>query len=108
VDSYAQTESKVYAGNLSWNTDTESLRAAFESFGNITDCIVMTDRETGRSRGFGYVTFDSASAVKDAIAALDNTELDGRTIRVNEANTRGGGGGGGGRGGGYNSRASGW
>ena len=70
----------------------------------MTDAKVITDRETGRSRGFGFVTFADANDAQSAMQALDNTELDGRTIAVNEANDRGrggsGGGGGGSRGGG--------
>jgi len=92
--------SKVYVGNLSWNTTDESLRQAFSSFGQILDSIVMRDRDTGRSRGFGFVTFGSAAEANAAIAGLNEQELDGRRIRVNLANARGSGGGGGG-GGGY-------
>jgi len=87
---------KVYVGNLSWNTTDDSLRAAFSSFGQILDSIVMRDRDTGRSRGFGFVTFSSAQEASGAIAGLNEQELDGRRIRVNLANARGGGGGGGG------------
>jgi len=89
---------KVYVGNLSWNTTDDSLRAAFSSFGQILDSIVMRDRDTGRSRGFGFVTFSSAQEASGAIAGLNEQELDGRRIRVNLANARGGGGGGGGGG----------
>jgi cold-inducible RNA-binding protein len=90
---------KLFVGGLSWGTDDDSLRAAFESFGTITDVKVITDRETGRSRGFGFVTFDSNDSAAAAIAALDGTQIDGRAVRVNEAQARtGGGGGGGGRG----------
>ncbi|KAJ5511015.1 hypothetical protein LT330_006282 [Penicillium expansum] len=92
--------SKIYVGNLSWHTSDESLRAAFGEFGNIVDSIVMVDRETGRSRGFGFVTFSSAEEAEAAINALNEQDLDGRRIRVNLANARPSGGGfGGGNGG---------
>jgi RNA recognition motif-containing protein len=90
---------KLFVGGLSWNTSDEGLRQAFEAFGEVTDAKVITDRETGRSRGFGFVTFTAAEAADAAIAAMDGKELDGRQIRVNEAQDRGfraGGPGGGG------------
>ena len=92
---------KLFVGGLSWNTSDDGLREAFARLGDVTDAKVITDRETGRSRGFGFVTFASADVAKDAIAKMDGSDLDGRTIRVNEADDkpRGGGGGGGGRGG---------
>ncbi|CAG8122846.1 unnamed protein product [Penicillium nalgiovense] len=95
--------SKIYVGNLSWHTSDESLRQAFGEFGQIVDSIVMVDRETGRSRGFGFVTYSSAEEAEAAINALNEQDLDGRRIRVNLANARptggfsGGGGAGGGR-----------
>jgi len=94
--------SKVYVGNLSWNTTDEILREAFSQFGNVVDSIVMRDRDTGRSRGFGFVTFGTPQEAESAIASLHDQELDGRRIKVNLANARtgGGGGGGGGYGGG--------
>ena len=99
---------KVFVGGLSWNTDDEGLRQAFSKFGNIDDARVITDRDTGRSRGFGFVTFTDTDGVQKAISEMDGTELDGRNIKVNEAEDRprgggggrgrsGGGGGGGGR-----------
>ena len=94
---------KLFVGGLSWNTTDSGLRTAFEEFGEIEDAKVITDRETGRSRGFGFVTFVDANAVKAAIQAMDGKPLDGRNIRVNEAQERApreGGGGRGGRGGG--------
>jgi len=93
--------SKLYIGNLSWNTGDDSLRSAFEQFGQVLDSIVMRDRDTGRSRGFGFVTFSQETEADDAIASMDEQELDGRRIRVNKANARSGGGGGGASSGGY-------
>src|SRR5688500_2300562 len=92
---------KLFVGGLSWNTSDEGLRQSFEAYGEVTDAKVITDRETGRSRGFGFVTFADAEAAKAATSAMDGASLDGRTIRVNEAEDRPrtGGGGGGGRGG---------
>ncbi|CAE6472420.1 unnamed protein product [Rhizoctonia solani] len=89
--------SKVYVGNLSWSTTDESLRNAFSQHGNVIDSIVMKDRETGRSRGFGFVTFSSNDEANAAVNELNGAELDGRQLRVNLANERGSGGGGGGR-----------
>ena len=93
--------SRLYVGNLSYDTDTESLRQAFSSSGEVTDAHVVTDRESGRSRGFGFVTMASEDQAKKAIEAMNGSMLDGRAIRVNEAEERprGGGGGGGGFGG---------
>lgn len=94
---------KLFVGGLSWDTTDDSLRVAFEEFGPVTDAKVITDRDTGRSRGFGFVTFSESGDAEAAMSAMDGTELDGRRIRVNEAENRndrrGGGGGGGGRGG---------
>lgn len=76
---------KLFVGGLSWDTSDNSLMAAFSTHGDVTDAKVITDRETGRSRGFGFVTFADASQATAAISALDGTDLDGRTIRVNLA-----------------------
>ena len=97
---------KLFVGSLSWDTNDEGLRTAFSAHGEISEAVVITDRDTGRSRGFGFVTFDDDDAADKAVAALNGTELDGRTIRVDVAQAKqrsgGGGGGGGGRdGGGY-------
>lgn len=100
---------KVYVGNLSWNTTDDNLRNAFSAYGQILDSIVMRDRDTGRSRGFGFVTFSTGQEAQNAIASLNEQELDGRRIKVNLANARGsGGGGGGGYGGGYQSGGGGY
>jgi len=87
---------KVYVGNLSWNTTDDTLRQAFSDFGGVLDSIVMRDRDTGRSRGFGFVTYGTPGEANAAIAGLNEQELDGRRVKVNLANARGGGGGGGG------------
>ncbi|KAM0786387.1 Cinnamyl-alcohol dehydrogenase Flavonol reductase/cinnamoyl-CoA reductase [Microbotryomycetes sp. NB124-2] len=62
-------------GNLSWNTNNDTLRNAFEQFGQVVDCIVMTEPGTGRSRGFGFVTFADQSAADAAISAMNDQEL---------------------------------
>jgi len=93
---------RVFVGGLSWGTDSAGLRAAFEAYGEVEDAHVVTDRDTGRSRGFGFVTFTSAEAASEAIDAMNDAELDGRRLTVNEAREREprrGGGGGGPRGG---------
>jgi cold-inducible RNA-binding protein len=93
---------KLFVGGLSWGTTDEALHGAFSRFGEIVEAKVITDRETGRSRGFGFVTFANDDGATSAISEMDGTELDGRTIKVNEAEVKGprtGGGGGGGRGG---------
>lgn len=96
---------KLFVGGLSWNTDSEGLRQAFEAFGAVEDARVVTDRDTGRSRGFGFVTFVDGASASKAIQGMDGKDLDGRTIKVNEAEekpagSRGGGRDGGNRGGG--------
>ena len=95
---------KLYVGNLSYGTSEEGLRAAFEAGGRTVHSVAIpTDRETGRPRGFAFVELGSPAEAEEAIKAMDGSELDGRTIRVNEARPKtdggGGGGGGGGRGG---------
>ncbi|KAG9316419.1 hypothetical protein JVU11DRAFT_2453 [Chiua virens] len=85
--------SKIYVGNLSWNTTDDALRQAFSPFGQVLDSIVMRDRDTGRSRGFGFVTYGSPDEASAAISALNEQELDGRRVKVNLANARTGGGG---------------
>ena len=91
---------RLFVGNLSFNTTENDLQDAFAQFGAITDVKIMTDRETGRSRGFGFITLSSQAEGEAAIRGLDGQALDGRPLRVNEATPReeGGGGGGGGRG----------
>jgi len=91
---------KLVVGSLSWNINDHGLREAFEPFGEITEATVITDRDSGRSRGFGFVTFVDDEAADKAISALDGTELDGRPIKVNVARERSREGGRGGYGGG--------
>lgn len=99
----------LYVGNLSFNTTADDLRQAFETYGTVTSASVISDRETGRSRGFGFV--EMSTGADEAIEALNGGDLQGRTITVNEArprtDRRGGNGGGGGgerRGGGGGGR----
>ena len=92
---------RLYVGNLSFNTSTETVRAAFEEFGAVSDVHLVSDRETGRPRGFGFVEMSQADAAR-AIQAVNGQNLDGRPLRVNEAQDKPRGGGGGGRSGGGN------
>ncbi|HKS75795.1 MAG TPA: RNA-binding protein [Terriglobales bacterium] len=100
----------IFVGNLDFNTSEEELRQVFEVYGQVDRVSIMTDRETGRSRGFGFVEMTNAEDGEKAIAALNGTQLGGRTLNVNEARPkaeRAGGGGGrdrGGRGGGGRNR----
>lgn len=82
--SSSEISGKVYAGGLNFSTTTEALKAHFEQYGKVTDCIVMTDRETGRSRGFGFVTFEDPGSANAAIA-MPSQNLDGRTVSVKKA-----------------------
>jgi cold-inducible RNA-binding protein len=102
----------IFVGNLSFNTSEEELRQLFEPYGQVDRVSIMTDRETGRSRGFGFVEMTNSEEGDKAIAALNGSEIGGRTLNVNEARPKaeraGGGGGGrgdrGGRGGGGGGR----
>jgi len=89
---------KLYIGNIPFTSTEADLRAAFERHGEVSSVNVITDRESGRSRGFAFVEMDDASAADDAIRALDGSDLGGRNIRVNEAEDRREGGGSGSRG----------
>jgi len=93
---------KLFIGGISWDTTEETLMRAFSPFGKVDSVRVVTDKNTGRSRGFGFVTFLDRESAQSAIDKMNNTELDGRTIRCDFAQDRdsGGGGGGGGREGG--------
>jgi cold-inducible RNA-binding protein len=90
----------IFVGNLSFNTSEDELRQMFEAYGQVDRVSIMTDRDTGRSRGFGFVEMTNAEDGEKAIAALNGSQVGGRTLNVNEArpkNDRGSGGGGGGR-----------
>jgi RNA recognition motif-containing protein len=104
--------SKLFVGNLSFNTTENDLNAAFAAFGTVTETNLMMDRETGRPRGFGFITMSSPEEAQKAIEGLNGKDMDGRALTVNVAKPReertggggggrreyGGGGGGGGRG----------
>jgi len=81
---------KLFIGGLSWSTNDESLRAKFEEFGALEDAVVVKDRETGRSRGFGFVTYSTSEAADEALNAMNDKEFEGRTIRVDRASERSG------------------
>lgn len=99
----------LFVGNVSYNTTEDTLRSMFEQHGQVASVRLMIDRETGRPRGFGFVEMPNDQEARNAVAALDGKDCDGRPLRVNEARPRedrgggggygGGGGGGGGRGG---------
>ena len=90
---------KLYVGNLPFSTSEEDLRDAFEAHGTVDSVKVITDRETGRSRGFGFVEMADENSAQEAMQALDGKDFGGRNLRVNEAQDKQrGGGGGGGRG----------
>lgn len=97
---------KIYVGNLSFRTTQQELEDLFTNYGSVQEAAVVTDRETGRSRGFGFITMPDDGEASAAIEALNGTEIEGRTLTVNEARPKtdrprsgGGGGYGGGRGG---------
>ena len=95
---------KLYVGNLSFSSSEDELRDLFEQHGKVSSVNVITDRETGRSRGFGFVEMDEANEADAAMEALDGRDFGGRNLRVNEAQERNCGGGGGGGGGGGRNR----
>ncbi len=97
---------KIYVGNLPWRATDAQLSELFGAHGDVTEAKIVTDRETGRSRGFGFVTMTDDGAAQNAIRAMNGYSLEGRNLVVNEARDQGGGGGGGfrrggGGGGGY-------
>lgn len=93
-------ETRLYVGGLSYNTDEDSLRAHFSQAGEVRSAQIITDRDTGRSKGFGFVEMGSQAEMEKAIQMFNGKPLDGRNLTVNQARPReerGGGGGGGGR-----------
>ncbi|CAA2992605.1 glycine-rich RNA-binding 2-like [Olea europaea subsp. europaea] len=95
----ADVEYRCFVGGLAWATTDQSLEQAFAEFGEVIESKIINDRETGRSRGFGFVTFKDDQSMRDAIEGMNGQDLDGRNITVNKAQSRGSGGGGGGGGG---------
>jgi cold-inducible RNA-binding protein len=98
---------RLYVGNLAFGTTDDSLRTAFAQAGEVVEVKIILDRDTGQSRGFGFVTMGSADAARKAISQMNGAMLDGRSLRVNEAEERQRGGGGGGGGGGEYKRQGG-
>lgn len=99
---------KLYVGNIAYATNEQTLRDAFGQFGQVEEVAVIMDRETGRPRGFAFVTMKNDAEAREAVEQLNGTQLDGRTIAVNEARPKTAGGGGGGpRGGGGGYRGGG-
>src|SRR3954453_7804799 len=92
---------RLYVGNLSYSVTSEDLQELFEQYGTVASAQVLNDRETGRSRGFGFVEMDNDAEADAAIENLDGNDHQGRRLTVNEARPRTPGGGGGARGGGY-------
>ena len=93
---------KLYVGNLTYSVDSSALQEMFSGFGDVSSAQVVTDRDTGRSKGFGFVEFADAQAAKAAIDEMNGKDVNGRALTVNEARPREErGGGGGGRSGGY-------
>ncbi|CAN1125377.1 Glycine-rich RNA-binding protein GRP1A [Linum perenne] len=89
-------EYRCFVGGLAWATTDDALFEAFSTHGQIIESKIINDRETGRSRGFGFVTFSDEKSMRDAIEGMNGQNLDGRNITVNEAQSRGSSGGGGG------------
>jgi len=102
-----ESEFRCFVGGLAWATTDGRLEDAFRQFGDVVQSKVISDRETGRSRGFGFVTFADENAMNAAIKEMNGKELDGRNITVNQAQSRGQGGGGDRSGGGGYSRSGG-
>ena len=102
---------KIYVGNLSYQTTEDGLEALFSNYGSVDEAAIVLERETGRSRGFGFVTMSNDEEAKAAIEAVHGSDFEGRTLTVNEARPKapraGGGGQGGGQGGGYRGRGGG-
>jgi len=81
-------DNKVFVGGLAWATDNESLKHAFSAFGEVVDARIIVDRETGRSRGFGFITYKNQTEADAAVHGMHEKELDGRQITVNKARAR--------------------
>ncbi|OPL18730.1 MAG: RNA-binding protein [Candidatus Aegiribacteria sp. MLS_C] len=79
---------KLFVGGLSWSTTDKELREAFEAYGSVTEAKVIKERDSGRSRGFGFVTFENEDDATAAVDAMNDTELDGRNIRVDFAHDK--------------------
>jgi len=79
---------KLFVGSLPWSVNDQTLKETFEAHGNVVSAKVVTDRNTGRSRGFGFVEMESAEDAQKAMGALNDSEIDGRNIVVNEAKSR--------------------
>ncbi|PID83511.1 RNA-binding protein [Candidatus Campbellbacteria bacterium] len=79
---------KIFVGNLAWEVGSQDLKEAFSKFGEVTDAFVATDKYSGRSRGFGFVTFQDEEAKKNALAEMQGFELKGREINVDEAHAK--------------------
>jgi RNA recognition motif-containing protein len=92
---------RIYVGNLPYSTDSAQLQQLFGAYGTVVDARVITDRNTGQSKGFGFVEMSTEDEARNAIAGLNGTMLGQRALRVDEAGERPQGGGGGNRGGGY-------
>ena len=88
----------IFVGNLNFNTSEDDLRQLFEGHGQVDRVSIMTDRDTGRSRGFAFVEMSNTEEADRAIAGLNGADFEGRALNVNEARPKGQGGGGGGRG----------
>ncbi|MBN2587878.1 MAG: hypothetical protein JXR55_11345 [Candidatus Fermentibacteraceae bacterium] len=79
---------KLFVGGLSWGTTDKELREAFEPYGSVAEAKVIKERDSGRSRGFGFVTFDNEDEATAAVEAMNDSELDGRNIRVDFAHDK--------------------
>jgi RNA recognition motif-containing protein len=79
---------RIYVGNLSFHTSSDTVRVAFEQYGTVSEVHLVMERESGRPRGFGFVTMGTGEAAQAAIAGMNNQSLDGRALRVNEAEER--------------------
>jgi cold-inducible RNA-binding protein len=95
---------KIYVGNLSYEANEDALRDLFAKYGPVEEVAIITDRQTGKARGFGFVTMSDSAQGQAAIAALNGAQFENRALVVNEARPKAGGGGGGGGGGGYRDR----